>query len=246
MEEITNLINQANESINNLENFIFESKKEKYINLKSVTDYMDGQIEAAEMVVETLQGEGLDEVKTKLNDIISKTNEIMDAFRSNNNIMVIVNENGEITTKEVSYENTQAPITTPMEEISTSSLESVAGEEVVNETIQAGQNETGAIDELHVIEDKSASMAPAFSAAFGTTPEITIIDDKAEEHQTFAPEVQSVPEITPQIPEVSVLDDMSDTNAQNATETTEVDYTKDLDVEAMDAFLGNQENTLKL
>lgn len=206
MEEITNLMNAAQSAIENLESFIFENKKEKYINLKTVTTYMTSQIESAEMTVELQVEEEYEETKTRLNAIVSKCAELVEAFKAKDNIMVVVNENGEIVTQEINYANNQVPM-----EVS----EEVAKEEV-------------------------APAAPAMEISNDS-------NEVLEEYQAFAPEIKEEPELEQSaflespIPEINILDD-------TATQTPQTDYTQDLDVDAVDAFLGseNQENTLKL
>lgn len=243
MEEITNLMDAANTAINDLENFIFDNKKEKYINLKTVTAYMESQIEAAEIAIDSQVEEEYENAKLILNHIISKSTELKELFQSKDNIMVIVNENGEIDTQEVNYENTQAP----MESTMAIEIKEVGPEvEVQNQdVVQPMPEEIPTID------------------AFATVPEIEIIDgpkEIAEEQQVTETQVENVPEITDQstipeiqVPEISILDDTSTEmgNEANQTETaTEEapDYSKDLDVNAVDAFLGNNEqgNTLTL
>ncbi len=227
MEEITNLISTANEAINSLESFIFADKKERYVTVKTITDYMKSQIEATEMVMESLEGENLDEIKEKLNTIIAKSNEVMEAFKTRDNIMVSVNENGEIVVQDINFENTQAPMETPAQDMSLS-------EDTYVDTMMKFPSSEGQIE----TEEIGTEVMPS-------APAIEIIDDQAtlEEHQAFAPEVQVAPESFEQIPEVSALDGMNTETPEQAVET---DYSKDLDVAAVDAFLGTSESTLKL
>lgn len=203
MEEITNLINTAQTAIKNLENFIFANKKEKYVNIKTITDYMASQIEAAEMTMELHLEEGYEEAKSNLNTIISKCNELVELYQIKDNFIVVVDENGEVVTHEANHMTIQ---------IST---------------------------EFPVMEDSAQSIPIEPMEATSSLP---------EEYQAFAPEIKEAPELVAQeaiiespIPEISILDD---TVAQSQV----TDYSQDLDVAAVDAFLGgaNQENVLKL
>lgn len=244
MEEITNLMDAANTAVNNLENFIFEKKKEKYINLKTVTAYMESQIESAEMTIDLQDEEEYEEAKTRLNNVISKCEELIELFQTKDNIMVIINENGEIDIQEVNYENTQAPMESSMAiEIKEVSPEVELQNTETEPTPEANTSETNQPmpEEIPTID------------AFATVPEIEIIDGPKEiaEEQVPTPDVGNVPEI--QVPEISILDDTS-TEMGNEVNQTEVaneetpDYSKDLDVTAVDAFLNNNEqgNTLTL
>lgn len=182
MEEITNLINEANAAISNLENYIFDSKKEKYINLKTVTAYMTSQIESAEMAADLKLDEDYVEAKNTLTNLIAKCNELINVFEAKTNIMVIVDENGEIVTKDISYENAQAPIEAPVEMIETPV-------EIMETPVE--------------IQIETPTVVDAFG---GSAPSIEIIDDtnkSSEDYQAFAPDNQ-VSTTETQIPEVDL------------------------------------------
>lgn len=241
MEEITNLINTAKTAIDNLEKFIFENKKERYINLKSVTDFMTNQIDSAEMAMELQVEEGYEEAKAKLDAIVAKCNELMEIFKTSDNVMIIINENGEIITQEIKYENTQAPMETPVMEFGARRAEEIDS--------STNYEYTASEENLGLAQNMSLNSMDTTNA-FNEVPSIDIMDGQSEtkeEHQVFAPEVKEAPLIdasvaleTP-VPEISILDDTT-------TQHEATDYSKDLDVAAVDAFLGSesQENTLKL
>lgn len=274
MEEITNLISAANTAISNLEKFIFENKQEKYINIKAITEYMASQIEAAEIAVDIKNEEGYEAVKTSLNTIIAQCSELMKIFESQDNIRVGINESGEIITQEVNYESAPAPTEMEAPEIENSIATDIPNVGEANEDfVQPMEAETSSTPdtinaalEVEIKDDTSTTVEnnqDLVQSAFAGTPEIEIIDGPSEvvkNQQVNGPEIQDAPEAigqsaATQVPEISIIDDMP-TTMEFGTKTPEVaptdipDYSKDLDVAAMDAFLSSPEpeqaNTLVL
>ncbi len=99
MEEITNLIQEAKNTIDEFERYIFKNHIEKYITVKEFTSQMYSRISYAESQIRL---QSVDEdTKSKLESIINDSNSIKEAFQKGNNIEIIIND-GHYTTQEVS------------------------------------------------------------------------------------------------------------------------------------------------
>lgn len=216
MEEITNLMEEAKTAIINLENFIFTNKKEKYINLKTVTSYMESQIEEADITIDLHIEDRYESIKTRLNAITSKCNEIIETFQARNNVAVAINENGEVVIQNINYESKETPI---------------------ENNVEVG--ETPTTPEIHDVNEQIPQINPFGGIEIIGEPR----DITAEERQAFPPAPEIVdPSIAEAVPNINII------NQQPTVIDDQANYSKDLDVAAVDAFLGNNadQNILKL
>lgn len=95
MEEITNLISQARNSIKNIETYVFDNQKSKYVNLKTVTTNMSNQIDTIEGLapVAIEDAEYIEAAKEDLNFIINSCNELKGLYATKN-VTLMVKDDG--------------------------------------------------------------------------------------------------------------------------------------------------------
>lgn len=95
MEEITNLISQARNSIKEIETYVFENQKSKYINLKTVTTNMSNQIDTIEGLapVAIEDAEYIEAAKEDLSFIINSCNELKGLYATKN-VTLMVKDDG--------------------------------------------------------------------------------------------------------------------------------------------------------
>ncbi len=93
MEEITNLIENARASIENLESYLFNHKREKYLVAKSVTDYLKSEIEGFEALGKVDSSEEfINDTRSELSNIISKINAYNTAFQNGDEITINIDD----------------------------------------------------------------------------------------------------------------------------------------------------------
>lgn len=99
MEEITNLVQEAKDTIDEFERFIFENYHGKYITVKEFTKQMYSRIGYTESQMRL--GSVDDDTKSKLESIKNEVTSIKEAFENGNNVEIIVDSEGHYTTQEI-------------------------------------------------------------------------------------------------------------------------------------------------
>lgn len=99
MEEITNLVQEAKNTIDEFERFIFENHHGKYISVKEFTKRMFSRIGYTESQLRL--GSVDEDTKDKLESIINDVTSIKEAFINGNNVEIIVDSEGHYTTQEI-------------------------------------------------------------------------------------------------------------------------------------------------
>lgn len=99
MEEITNLVQEAKNTIDEFERFIFENHHGKYITVREFTKRMFSRIGYTESQLRL--GSVDEDTKDKLESIINDVTSIKEAFINGNNVEIIVDSEGHYTTQEI-------------------------------------------------------------------------------------------------------------------------------------------------
>lgn len=102
MEEIANLIEEAKNSIDEFEKYMFSNHIEKYIAIKECSAYMKARVGKVESMARI---DALDEeAQASLEQIISKSKEFIEAFKNGKNVTITVDDDGEFVAREVAEE----------------------------------------------------------------------------------------------------------------------------------------------
>lgn len=103
MENITNLIAQAQNAIQEFEKYMYTNHLEKYITIKEFVSVMQSKISSVESMlrINAITNENVNEVTNKLNSVISRVASIKTSFENGHNIELVVDEFGEYCAKEI-------------------------------------------------------------------------------------------------------------------------------------------------
>lgn len=102
MENVTNLIAEAQSAIEEFEKYMFTNHLEKYIQTKEFANNMSGKVSYVESMVRTgLRDDNLNEALERINYVINKVSSIRSAYESGKNISLIIDDNGEYVAEEV-------------------------------------------------------------------------------------------------------------------------------------------------
>lgn len=104
MEELTNLINQANNAIFDFEKYIFDKHHTKYIVIKGYTAHIQSQINSIEgfTKIGELDAETKNTSISKLNSIINNIKDYKELFDSGEDISIMIDDNGDLITSKTS------------------------------------------------------------------------------------------------------------------------------------------------
>ena len=105
MSEVNNLISNAKNIIENFESVMFATRQTKYIVVKSVTTYIQEQIEAIEERINSkmVDEEYLANTKENLEYMISSVEHLSNLFREEDNERIKIDNNGNFTSEPTNY-----------------------------------------------------------------------------------------------------------------------------------------------